>query len=173
MRLRQFRALALSLVVMSVMFVRPVRAQQQPQITQKLDSIMNALMAMDLSPGAGIVVVKGTDVVYMKGFGYADVAAKRPFTPETEFYIASTTKSFTGLAAALLDKKGTFKLDQTLHHYLPALKLKAPMNADSISVRSLLTHTHGIGNGPVAIRLAYSGEYNGDAELVKFLEMHE
>jgi len=162
-------------IVLSVFISRPVRAQQLPQaqITQKLDSVMNALMAMDLSPGAGIVVVRDTQIVYMKGFGYADVAAKRAFTPETEFYIASTTKSFTGLAASILDKKGTFKLDRTLHSYLPSLRLKAPLDADSITIRALLTHTHGISNnGPVTIRLAYSGEYKDDAELAKFLETH-
>src|SRR5215212_1801865 len=99
---------------------------QSPALTARLDSVMNALMALDLTPRSGIVVVRDTQIVYMKGFGYADVEAKRPFTPETGFYIASTTKSFTGLAAALLDRKGVFKLDAPLHQYLPALKLKSP-----------------------------------------------
>jgi CubicO group peptidase (beta-lactamase class C family) len=157
-------------LTMAVLLPAPARGQS---LTAKLDSVMNTLMSLDLAPGAGIVVVRDTQIVYMKGFGYADAEAKKPFTAETGFYIASTTKSFTGLAAALLDKKGTFKLDAPLHRYLPALKLKAPLNADSITIRSLLSHTHGIGNGPVAIRLAYSGEYNGNAELVKLLEQHE
>jgi CubicO group peptidase (beta-lactamase class C family) len=143
-------------------------------LTARLDSIMNTLMALDLAPGSGIVVVRDTQIVYMKGFGYADIEAKRPFTPETGFYIASTTKSFTGLAAALLERKGVFKLDAPLHQYLPALKLKSPLDADSITIRALLSHTHGIANnGPVTIRLAYSGEYNGDADLIRFLEQHE
>jgi CubicO group peptidase (beta-lactamase class C family) len=162
---------ALLSVAMAALLPAPAGGQS---ITAKLDSVMNTLMSLDLAPGAGIVVVRDTQIVYMKGFGYADIEAKRPFTPETGFYIASTTKSFTGLAAALLDRKGTFKLDAPLHRYLPALKLKSPLDADSITIRSLLSHTHGIGNnGPVTIRLAYSGEYNGDAELVKFLEQHE
>jgi len=42
---------------------------------------MNALMALDVTPGMGIVVVRDTQIVYMKGFGYADLEAKRPFTP--------------------------------------------------------------------------------------------
>ncbi|MEO8575838.1 MAG: serine hydrolase [Gemmatimonadales bacterium] len=169
-------AVATSLIVQAAILSVPAGAQtgsQSSKLTAQLDSVMNALMAMDLSPGAGIVVVRDTQIVYMKGFGYADVAAKRAFTPETEFYIASTTKSFTGLAAALLDRKGTLKLKAPLHQYLPALKLKSPLDADSITIRSLLTHTHGIGNGPMAMRLAYSGEYNGNADLIKYLEMHE
>lgn len=169
------RAIAASLIVLASMIPREAHAQSKASaaLTAQLDSVMSSLMALDLSPGAGIVVVRDTQIVYMKGFGMADVAAKRAFTPETEFYIASTTKSFTGLAAAILDRKGIFKLDKTLHSYLPALKLRAPLDADSITIRSLLTHTHGIGDGPVAIRLAYTGEYHGDADLIKFLEMHE
>jgi len=166
----RFPSIAALMIIQAAFVPRPATAQT---VTTQVDSVMNALLALDLSPGAGIVVVRDTQIVYMKGFGYADVAAKRAFTPETEFYIASTTKSFTGLAAALLDKKGTFKLDETLHHYLPTLKLKSPLDADSITIRSLLSHTHGIGNGPMAMRLAYSGEYNGNADLMRFLEMHD
>jgi CubicO group peptidase (beta-lactamase class C family) len=170
LHLRIIRTVAFAgLLSVTLILPQSVRAQ-----SAQLDSVMNALMALDLSPGAGIVVVRDTQIVYMKGFGYADVEAKRPFTSETGFYIASTTKSFTGLASALLDRKGVFKLDAPLHQYLPALRLKPPLDADSITIRSLLSHTHGISNnGPVVIRLAYSGEYNGDAELVKFLEQHE
>lgn len=170
-----FRTSVRTAVILASLIAQPdISAQARSEsLTAKLDSIMNALMALDLSPGAGIVVVRDTQIVYMKGFGYADVAAQRAFTPETEFYIASTTKSFTGLAAALLDRKGTFKLDAPLHRYVPSLRLKAPLNADSITIRSLLTHTHGIAGGPMAIRLAYSGEYSGNADLQRFLEMHE
>lgn len=164
----RFRTLAF-VIVACLISVPTVKAQQ---LSQKLDSVMNALYALDVTPGMGIVVVQDTQIVYMKGFGFADIEARRPFTPQTGFYIASTTKSFTGLAAALLDKKGTLKLDAPLHQYLPTLKLQAPMNPDSITIRSLLTHTHGIGNGPVAIRLAYSGEYNGDTSLIRMMEMH-
>jgi CubicO group peptidase (beta-lactamase class C family) len=138
-----------------------------------IDSVMSQLMSFGLSPGVGVVVVRGDDVVYKKGFGYADVEAKRPFTPETVFYIASTTKSFTGLAAAVLDQQGKFDIDAPLSRYLPQLRLKSPLNADSITIRALLTHTHGIGNnGPVTLRLAYTGVYNGDEELVRLLAEH-
>lgn len=140
--------------------------------TTAIDSVAARLFALNASPGVGIVVVRDTQVVYVKGFGYADVEAKRPFTAETEFYIASTTKSFTGLAVAMLDRQGVLKLDEPISRYLPAAKLRPPLNADSITVRSLLTHTHGIGGGPVAIRLAYTGEYEGDAELTRLLAEH-
>jgi CubicO group peptidase (beta-lactamase class C family) len=116
--------------------------------------------------------VRDTQVIYAKGFGWADVEAQRPVTPETIFYIASTTKSFTGLAAVLLDEQGRLDLDAPLSRYLPAAKLQAPLNPDSITLRSLLSHTHGIDNdGPIVYRTAYSGEHTND-RLIALLAAH-
>ena len=61
----------------------------------QLDPFVSKAFALDLAPGMAIAVVKDGEVVYAKGFGYADVEAGRAVTPETLFYIASTTKSFT------------------------------------------------------------------------------
>ncbi len=140
--------------------------------TAALDSTLTALFALDLAPGMSIAVVRDTQVIYAKGFGWADVEAQRPVTPETIFYIASTTKSFTGLAAVLLDEQGRLDLDAPLSRYLPAAKLQAPLSPDSITLRSLLSHTHGIDNdGPIVFRTAFSGEHTND-RLVALLPSH-
>jgi CubicO group peptidase (beta-lactamase class C family) len=139
-----------------------------------IDSTVRSIFALDISPGIGVVVVRDTSIIYVAGLGYADREAQRPFVPTTEFYIASTTKSFTGLAAAILDGEGRFQLDAPLSRYLPGLKLHTPLQSDSISILSLLTHTHGIsGDGPVTTRLAYTGEYSGDAQLIALLASHK
>ncbi|HEX6559710.1 MAG TPA: serine hydrolase domain-containing protein [Longimicrobiales bacterium] len=127
---------------------------------------------LEPAPGLGVVVVRDTQIIYMKGIGYADAEQRVPFDARTEFYIASTTKSFTGLAAAMLAQRGVWDLDAPLSKYLPEVRLKAPLDADSITIRNLLTHTHGIASGPVDLRLAYTGEYNGNAELIRLLAEH-
>jgi CubicO group peptidase (beta-lactamase class C family) len=140
--------------------------------TVALDSTLADIFALDLAPGMSIAVVRDTQVIYAKGFGWADVEARRPVTPETIFYIASTTKSFTGLAAVLLDEQGRFDLDAPLSRYLPAAKLQAPLSPDSITIRSLLSHTHGVDNdGPIVFRTAFSGEHTND-RLVTLLPAH-
>lgn len=137
-----------------------------------LDSTLNAIFALDLAPGMAVAVVRDTQVVYAKGFGWADVETRRPVTPETIFYIASTTKSFTGLAAAMLDEQGRLDLDAPLSRYLPTARLQAPLSADSITLRSLLAHTHGIDNdGPIVFRTAFSGEHTND-QLITLLAAH-
>jgi len=138
----------------------------------RIDSVVTALFGLDVAPGMAVVVVRDTAPIYVKGFGYADVESRRLVTPQTVFYIASTTKSFTGLAAAILDRQGRISLEAPLSRYLPGLRLQSPLNPDSITIRSLLTHTHGIANGPVAYRLAYTGEYEGNAHLARLLAEH-
>lgn len=140
--------------------------------TARLDSTLNAIFALDLAPGMAVAVVRDTQVAYAKGFGWADAETRRPVTPETIFYIASTTKSFTGLAAAMLDEQGRLDLDAPLSRYLPTARLQAPLSADSITLRSLLSHTHGIDNdGPIVFRTAYSGEHTND-QLIALLAAH-
>lgn len=140
--------------------------------TTAIDSTLAQLFALDFAPGMAVAVVRDTQVIYAKGFGWADVEARRPVTPETIFYIASTTKSFTGLAAVLLDEQGRLDLDAPLSRYLPAARLQAPLNADSITLRSLLSHTHGIDNdGPIVYRTAYTGEHTND-QLLALLSAH-
>lgn len=137
-----------------------------------LDSTLNAIFALDLAPGMSVAVVRDTQVVYAKGFGWADVETRRPVTPQTIFYIASTTKSFTGLAAVMLDEQGRLDLDAPLSRYLPTATLQAPLSADSITLRSLLSHTHGIENdGPIVFRTAFSGEHTND-QLITLLAAH-
>jgi CubicO group peptidase (beta-lactamase class C family) len=147
-------------------------AAREPVIAA-IDTMLSQLFATNVSPGLGVVIVRDTQIIYMKGFGYADVEARRPFDASSVFYIGSSTKSYTGLAMAALDNRGAFDLDASLKRYLPTVKLATPLDPDSISIRSLITHTHGIGNsGPVVYRLAYTGEYANDAELIALLQHH-
>ncbi len=139
----------------------------------KLEPFIQEVFALDLSPGMGVAVVRGNEVVYANGFGFADIKTQRRVTPETIFYIASTTKSFTAFAAALLHQRGKLNLDAPVSRYLPALRLQSPLSADSISMRDLLTHTHGIDNdGPVVFRTAFSGEHT-NKQLIELLSAHK
>lgn len=167
--------LSLPSLMMTALATAPMLAAQQASAAQlgAIDTTIARLFALRLAPGLGVIVVRDTQIVYMQGIGFADVEAGRPFTPQTVFYVASTTKSFTGLAAAILDGQGRFRLDAPLSRYLPQAKLRPPLNPDSITIRSLLTHTHGIGEGPVPMRLAYTGEYRGNDQLVALLAEHQ
>src|SRR3989449_7389278 len=53
-------------------------------------------------PGVQVAVAVNGKLVWSEGFGYADVARKRPVTRETQFRIGSVSKPLTATAVALL-----------------------------------------------------------------------
>jgi CubicO group peptidase (beta-lactamase class C family) len=121
---------------------------------------------LDMAKGFAVAVVHGDAVAYKADFGWADEEAGREVDAETIFYVASSTKSFVGMAASKLHHEGRLDLDAPLSAYLPDLRMTEPLSADSITLRQLLTHTHGIDNGgPIVLRTAFTGEHNPDMLL--------
>ncbi len=124
-------------------------------LADSLDPFVRGLVDEGYIPGIAIAVVTRDGPAYVRGFGVRDVRTREPVTPQTGFYIASSTKSFTGTLAAILDQRGVIGLD-------------APLSADSVTLRSLLTHTSGLRNEPVVFRTAFSGVHD-DATLIRLL----
>lgn len=137
-------------------------------LADSLDPFVRGLVDEGYVPGIAIAVVTRDGPAYLRGFGVRDVRTREPVTPQTGFYIASSTKSFTGTLAALLHQRGVISLDAPLSRYLPELRMNAPLSADSVTLRSLLTHTSGLRNEPVVFRTAFSGVHD-DAMLVRLL----
>lgn len=134
--------------------------------------IQETLAAFPMVPGIAMAVVRGEQIVYSKGFGLADVGARVAATGETDYYIASSTKSFTSLAVALLAAEGKLDLDRSLQSYLPDVVFDSAIEADSITLRDLLTHTAGISNEAIVFRTAISGEHTR-ADLLSALSATE
>jgi CubicO group peptidase (beta-lactamase class C family) len=125
-----------------------------------------------LAPGLGVAVAVGDWVVFEDGFGAADIATGRPVAATTPFYIASTTKSLTALAAVLMAGRNELDLDRSIDHYLPELRLPDGVEPGTIRVRDLLTLTHGLsGAGPIVVRTAYTGQYT-NRDLLRLLAHH-
>ncbi|MEO1167070.1 MAG: serine hydrolase domain-containing protein, partial [Chloroflexota bacterium] len=49
-------------------------------------------------PGLAIGIVHNGELLWGKGYGYADIASETPITLDTRFRIASITKTFTAVA---------------------------------------------------------------------------
>jgi CubicO group peptidase (beta-lactamase class C family) len=108
-----------------------VRTAPSPRdLDRYISELHKAFYPEPVAPGLVVVVVKDSRVILLKGFGYADLEAKRPVDPQTVFYIASSAKPFFGLTAALLDHKGLIDLDAPLSTYLPGVKLQPPLSPD-------------------------------------------
>lgn len=144
-----------------------------PGARAALDSVIDLMVSGEYAPGIGIAIVRDNRIVYQRGAGWADRETGRRVDENTLFYIASSTKSFTALATVLLDRAGVIDLDATLAEILPGVKLAAGLEPRRITVRQLLTHTHGIdGGGPVSYRAAYSGEIDR-AQMLRAIAAHK
>jgi CubicO group peptidase (beta-lactamase class C family) len=100
-----------------------------------------ALKTGDIA-GAEVAVVKDGQIVTERGFGYADVAAKKPVDPKlTLFRPGSVSKLFTWTAVMQLVEQGKIDLDADVNQYLD-FKIP-PRDGKPFTMRNLLQHTAG------------------------------
>jgi CubicO group peptidase (beta-lactamase class C family) len=106
------------------------------------DGIITIELERDDIAGAVIAVVKDGNVLFEKGYGYADVTKKTPVSAkETLFRPGSVSKLFTGTAVMQIVEEGKLDLDRDVNDYLD---FKIPARyAQPITLRNLLTHTAG------------------------------
>jgi len=106
---------------------------------------MEGQMAYRGLPGVVVGVVSDQDLVWAKGFGFADTAAKLPMTPATKFRMASHSKLFTAIAIMQLREDGKLRLDDPVAKYLPWFKAKPAGDDDGpITIEQLLSHSSGL-----------------------------
>ena len=119
-----------------------------------IDAAMQAVIAKNEVAGAVTAVVTKDKVLDLETIGYADVAAKRPMSTDTVFWIASMTKPVTGVAVLMLQDEGKLSVADPVAKYLPEFaNLKTPSGKPAnLTLTQILTHTSGLGeaSGPAA-----------------------
>jgi CubicO group peptidase (beta-lactamase class C family) len=94
-------------------------------------------------PGLALGVVRGREVVYLKGYGIAGPDG-RAVTPQTPFILGSTSKSITALAIMQLVEAGKIGLDAPVTNYLPWFRTADKAASVRITVRNLLNQNSGL-----------------------------
>jgi CubicO group peptidase (beta-lactamase class C family)/D-alanyl-D-alanine dipeptidase len=98
-------------------------------------------------PAVSIAIVEDQQVVWTKGFGYADPDRKRPATPETVYRVGSVSKLFTDIAVMQLVERGRVDLDVPVTTYLPDFSPVNPFGTP-ITLRHLMSHRAGLVREP-------------------------
>lgn len=107
-----------------------------------LDGYLPYALAEGDIAGAVVVIVKDGQVLTQQGFGYADVAARKPVDPaNTMFRPGSTSKLFTWTAVMQLVEQGKIDLDADVNRYLDFTI--PPFDGKPITMRNIMTHTPG------------------------------
>jgi CubicO group peptidase (beta-lactamase class C family) len=105
----------------------------------KADALLRQAYPAD-GPGAAVIVTDDSKVVYEGSRGLADVAAKRPITPDTVFRMGSITKQFSAAVMLQLVAEGKVSLDDKLSKFFPDY----PKPGADATVAQLLNHTVGV-----------------------------
>ena len=163
------------LLTVFALLVSPIAApaQARTQIPEKafasdMDAFIRRTMdAFPDLPSVAMVVVRDGKPVFMRAYGLANKETGVRADENTLYYIASSTKSYMALAAAILDREGKIRLDDPITKYAKGLTFKTPI-PEKVTVRDLLTHTSALRNDALTWRVAFTGEVD-DKELLHVL----
>ena len=136
----RYRLLLLGMLIVLVFQLRANAAQSTPEM--KIDRFITHQMTTQHLPGLALAITHENQVMYVKGYGKADT--QEPVTPQTQFPIASLSKSFTAIAVLQLVEARQIDLDTPVKQYLPKFTLADPQTADQITIRHLLNHVSGL-----------------------------
>ncbi len=141
MRLRRRYGLLLLGALFVLVFQFKTNAVQ-PTLEMNIDRFITHQMATQHIPGLALAITHDNQVLHVKGYGKAN--AQQPITPQTQFPIASLSKSFTAIAVLQLMEAGQINLDAPVKQYLPEFTLADSKAASQITIRHLLNHTSGL-----------------------------
>ena len=133
------KKLVFFLLIPLTLMVSCKKSPEKEQV-EKLDQLCASLFPAD-EPGAAVLVMKGDDIIFDKGYGIADIDTKVPIDGNTFFNIASVSKQFTAAAILQLAEEGMLSLEDPVSKYFP--EFKAPFWKD-IQIKHLLSHCSGV-----------------------------
>lgn len=110
-----------------------------------IDIWLDAQKDFERLPGISVAIVSDQNIIFKKGYGFADVERKVPMKAETIFSICSISKLFTSIAVMQLWEQGKLRLDDSLQALLPDYAIKQKYaETVPITIRSMLTHSSGL-----------------------------
>lgn len=112
-----------------------------------LDGAMAAHMPAQEIPAAVVAVVKDGQLLFSRGYGFADREKRTPVDPaRTLFRPGSVSKLFTWTAVMQLHERGQLDLDADVNTYLKDFQIPATF-PEPITMKHLMTHTPGFEDG--------------------------
>lgn len=132
--------LLLIIVVLFIAYGSTLHSELKGSIQQKLLTFMDK-KAVESQFNGTVLIAKNGKILFQKGYGFSDYDARVPNQIDTEFRIASLTKSFTALSILQLETAGKLKTSDPISKYFPTFQ-----NGEEITIHSLLTHSSGVKN---------------------------
>ena len=135
-----------------------------------IDHFIESKMSETGIVGIGAAIIIDKKIVWEKGYGYADLENKKPFTTETVMNIGSTAKNFTGVCLMKAVEEKKLSLDIDINSYLPFKVINPYFPNEKITLRNLATHTSSLADRSSFYGNTYNYGGTSDEELGSFLK---
>lgn len=125
----------------------PAVAKRQLQV---VDSLVAREFAKDSIGSITVGVIAGSELVWTRSYGFADMKSRRPADRNTVYRIGSITKPFTAVMLMQLVEAGKVRLSDPVERFLPEVRnLGAkPPGAQPFTFMQLATMTAGLQREP-------------------------
>jgi len=116
------------------------------QATQEtlVDDVLNNLVSTAGLPGLSIAIMQDGQLVYAKGYGYADVENQIQMKTSTRLRTASVAKTMTATALGVLASEKDVDFDTPIQVYWQ----EVPPQFAKLTLRQLASHTSGVKHRP-------------------------
>lgn len=167
-----FKSIVASTVILLSAPVFAIDQQTQSAMSTQLDDLITRKMGQAGIVGLGAAIVLNKQVVWKKGYGFADKELALAFTPNTVMNIGSISKTVTGVAIMRAAQEGKLSLNEDINTYLPFKVSNPNFPNEPITLRQLATHTSGITDRWSVYEATY--HYGGDSreDLGEFLRSY-
>ena len=126
----------------TLLFILPIVGITQidfnPEIEQKIDSLF---LEYKGEPGAAAAVFCNGEMLYQKGFGFANLENEIAVTTESVFEVAAVAMHFTATAILLLESEGKLSLDDPIQKYLTTFP---NYEKGEVTIRHCFHHSSGL-----------------------------
>ena len=111
----------------------------------QLDAQLAAVVRERNLPGLSAGVVYDQELIWAKGYGYADLERRLPAEADSIYEIGSITKLFNAVMLMQLRDAGKLNLDDPIEKYLPEFKMKSSFpDQRPPTFRQVVSHTAGL-----------------------------
>jgi len=136
---------------------RPEKAGLDTRALKKVDEVLHAKVDNNEMPGVISIVYRHGVLAHLDCYGYADMERKTPMRPDSIIRLYSMTKCIISVAVAVCLEDKLLDLQDPVSKFIPAFAdVKVRQEGGElqpavrpITVVHLLTHTAGMGYGPM------------------------
>jgi CubicO group peptidase (beta-lactamase class C family) len=128
-----------------------------------LDAFITKKMQEAQIPGLAAAIVAKGKVAWTAGYGFANIEAQRPVTPDVAFSLGSTSKLVLAVTLMQVWESGRLSLDGNINDILPFAVDNPHVAGEMITPRQLATHTSSIIDNEPVREASYS--FTGDSPI--------